>query len=432
MIIALGTILILVTGWLTASATLLFLEVVAAHFEPADPGHRGAAVQRRSIKVAVLIPAHDEEEHLPGTLASVTPQLRPTDRLLVIADNCTRGGTAEIARDAGAEVMERHDPVNRGKGFALMAGFDRLMNDPAGKRPDVIIINDADTIVSADAITYLAAQCVRLDRPVQGLYLMEPGGDAEPSGKLSRLALLLKNYVRPLGALRLGFPCPFFGSGIALPAGAIEHAKCDGADLVEDMRLGLNLSAHGYGPVFCPEARFTGILDDDDAADGVQRRRWEHGHLSVASGMPWLFVKSLLVGDWRRALSALDHGILPIMSLTLVLMSITAAAAVAAFFLASITFWILAGVAALGVLAVVASLFLARDLLVRRMSVPAAPQAVFGYMAGRLASQSSWLVKRQKGWVRTPRNEAERAAAMKPPMPKADAPKPDRTPAGSL
>jgi glycosyltransferase involved in cell wall biosynthesis len=36
-----------------------------------------------------LIPAHDEAKGILATLNDIKPQLRPTDRLLVVADNCT-------------------------------------------------------------------------------------------------------------------------------------------------------------------------------------------------------------------------------------------------------------------------------------------------------------------------------------------------------
>ncbi len=69
-------------------------------------------------QVAVLVPAHDEASIIGATLASIAPQLRPGDRLLVVADNCT-DDTAQLAREAGAEVVERHDARLRGKGYAL-------------------------------------------------------------------------------------------------------------------------------------------------------------------------------------------------------------------------------------------------------------------------------------------------------------------------
>jgi len=54
-------------------------------------------------RVAVLVPAHNESKELMPTL-DITLQLRPSDRGLVVADNCT-DDTAMIAADANFEVV---------------------------------------------------------------------------------------------------------------------------------------------------------------------------------------------------------------------------------------------------------------------------------------------------------------------------------------
>lgn len=90
-------------------------------------------------QVAVLVPAHDEASLIGATLASIAPQLRPGDRLLVVADNCT-DDTAQLAREAGAEVVERRDARLRGKGYALDFGVRHLASQP----PEVVIVVDAD------------------------------------------------------------------------------------------------------------------------------------------------------------------------------------------------------------------------------------------------------------------------------------------------
>ena len=64
--------------------------------------------------IAVLIPAHNESYGLVATLYSIKAQLQPQDRLLVVADNCS-DDTAEVAKNSGAEVIERQDLKNRGK-----------------------------------------------------------------------------------------------------------------------------------------------------------------------------------------------------------------------------------------------------------------------------------------------------------------------------
>src|SRR5262249_23597102 len=70
------------------------------------PGRRPAPVPDAPRPCcAVLIPAHNEEAGIGRTLDSVRPQLRPGDRLLVVADNCN-DRTAEAARAHGAVAVE--------------------------------------------------------------------------------------------------------------------------------------------------------------------------------------------------------------------------------------------------------------------------------------------------------------------------------------
>ena len=70
-------------------------------------------------RVLVIVPAHDEEESLPATLAEVRAKA-PTVDLLVVDDG-SRDGTASTARAARVPVV-RH-AVNLGVGGALQTGF---------------------------------------------------------------------------------------------------------------------------------------------------------------------------------------------------------------------------------------------------------------------------------------------------------------------
>src|SRR5437899_2040248 len=83
---------------------------------PGPPGAHSAVDP--ALRVAVLVPAHDEARGIAATLATIAPQLRAGDRVVVVADNCT-DDTAEMARAAGADVFERADSVHVGKSFAI-------------------------------------------------------------------------------------------------------------------------------------------------------------------------------------------------------------------------------------------------------------------------------------------------------------------------
>ncbi|WP_407882848.1 glycosyltransferase family 2 protein, partial [Scytonema sp. NUACC26] len=121
----------------------------------------------QDAKVAVLVPAHNEELVINSTLEKLIPILKNQDRLVVVADNCN-DATAEIARTAGATVVERHNLDLRGKGYALDYGLQFLESNP----PDVVAIVDADCIVYPGAIEQLTQCTIATGRPAQATYLM--------------------------------------------------------------------------------------------------------------------------------------------------------------------------------------------------------------------------------------------------------------------
>ena len=74
-----------------------------------------------SRPVAVVVPAHNEAENLSSTLAEI-PRSRVPDLKVVVVDDGSTDGTAEIARRCGADVVVRHE-CNRGLGAALRTGL---------------------------------------------------------------------------------------------------------------------------------------------------------------------------------------------------------------------------------------------------------------------------------------------------------------------
>lgn len=263
---------------------------------------------------AVIVPAHDEEQGIAATLQSIGGELTDLDRLVVVADNCS-DGTAEVAAATGAEVIARHDPTRRGKGFALDHGLQFVNRT---KAPEVVIIVDADCQVAPGALSRLAALAAMTARPVQAAYLMTPsqGGHLSP---IRNLAWFTKNYVRPLGWMRLGLPTQLTGSGMAFPTHRLGSVKLATDELVEDLALGLKLALLGCAPLFCPDAVVTSQFPDDAGAEKSQRTRWEHGYLhSIMIYAPRLFYDAML----RRDLNLLGLGldlIVPPLSLLMVL-----------------------------------------------------------------------------------------------------------------
>jgi len=255
---------------------VVLIECISA-LAPQQQGH--AEPRPDNSSVAVLIPAHNEAAIIETTLQSIAAQLRQSDQIVVVADNCT-DNTGPLAAKAGATVIERVDPDQHGKGYALDYGLRFLGSDP----PDVVIIIDADCHVHPGTIDGLAGHAIATGCPVQSLYLLEPTKTSSPRQTVSLLAFRFKNQVRPLGLSRLHMPCLLMGTGMAFPWRVISTVTLGTANIVEDMQLGLDLAVAGHPPKLYPDAKVTGQLPALAAIEFKQRTRWEHGHLRTIIG----------------------------------------------------------------------------------------------------------------------------------------------------
>jgi hypothetical protein len=383
---------LLLVGSLLLLLPCMFLaaEVLAALL----PGRPDGPSRPPGVRCAVLVPAHDEEGGIEATLASVRGQLQQGDALLVVADNCT-DRTAEVARAAGAGVVERVEPGRRGKGFALDCGVRALGADP----PDVVVVLDADCLVRPGAIDRLVGAVVLTGRPAQAVYCLEPPAAAGPLARLSAFAFLFKNLVRPRGLDRLGLPCLLTGTGMAFPWGVLRRAPLASGNLVEDMQLGLDLARAGHPPRLCLHARVDGVLPTGPDAASRQRTRWEHGHLrTLLTQAPRLLAAA--AGGGRVVLLglALELGVPPLSALGLLL---AAAACLCLLARAALPGLVLAsGAAAVAAAVLAAWVRFGRD-VVPLSCLLAAPF----YVAAKAPIYLRFLLRPQKAWVRTARDQ---------------------------
>jgi hypothetical protein len=365
------------------------------------PKHRTS--DRR--KVAVLIPAHNEQWLIGRTLQRLLPQITDADRVLVVADNCT-DQTAPIARSHGVEVLERHDTENRGKGFALAAGVAHLEADP----PDVVIVFDADCDAEAGMVDILSRTAASTGRPVQALYLMDSPESAGPNGLISAFAFLVKNQIRARAMSRLGLPVLLTGTGMAFPWELIRDAPLATDNIVEDLALGLTFAVGGRGPVYAESARVNGRLPDSSSAAATQRTRWEHGYLyTILTQCPRLVWKGFAGGRPDLLLVALDLAVPPLSLLVFSGLIAVAVSLIGAWM--SGTWWavlplgLATGAAGMG-LCVAWAVFARKRLPLRAMvSIPV-------YVLKKLPIYGGFLLNRQRAWVRTGRRLEESTAGM--------------------
>jgi GT2 family glycosyltransferase len=105
------------------------------------------------VRVAVVVPCRDGRRWLPGLLTSLREQTRAPDRVLVV-DDASQDGSADVARAEGAEVLE----LARNVGFAAAANRGMAAADA-----DAVALVNTDVVLAPD---WLERTERRLERDV--------------------------------------------------------------------------------------------------------------------------------------------------------------------------------------------------------------------------------------------------------------------------
>jgi hypothetical protein len=104
-------------------------------------------------RVAVVVPAFNEAENIGHVLDRIPAEVCGVETALLVVDDGSRDGTAEVAAEHGA-LVARH-VINRGGGAALRTGY-RLMVESGA---EVVVTLDADG-------QHLPSEMERLVQPV--------------------------------------------------------------------------------------------------------------------------------------------------------------------------------------------------------------------------------------------------------------------------
>jgi cellulose synthase/poly-beta-1,6-N-acetylglucosamine synthase-like glycosyltransferase len=365
-------------------ASFLLLEVLAGfcRLRPLS----ASVTPRRAV---LLIPAHNEALGIADTLDRLPKSGKPGLRVIVIADNCS-DDTAKIARTRGVEVLERTDLSRKGKPYALEWALQRLDEDP----PEVLVFLDADCWFESGGPELLAAQALEHNRPVQCIYLLEGKG-------LSAFAFRFRNEARLRGLQALGAPVQITGSGFAIPWAILRQVPVPLGELAEDAVWGWAFCRAGHGVALAVDTVVASAepLSSEDAS--VQRRRWEHGILSAMfKHLPALFASACLPPRWRRMLHLFDV-VVPPLELLAILLSI------------SLVLGLIAGQPTALLPASLAACLLGVAVMLgwSKYGRPYLPFSDLmlapAYAAKKLGLYLSVFFRRERNWVRTPRNKVD-------------------------
>ncbi|MGW5409004.1 glycosyltransferase family 2 protein [Streptomyces spiralis] len=134
-------------------------------------------------RVIALIPARNEADRIAAAIHGLQAQTRVPDEIIAVTNNCTdEHATAIAARDAGAAVLNLQG-VEGKKAGALNMALDQVL--PELDDQDLILIQDADTVLTPGFVEAAAGAMRRKVGAVGGVFYGEPGGGL--LGQLQRM-----------------------------------------------------------------------------------------------------------------------------------------------------------------------------------------------------------------------------------------------------
>ncbi len=273
---------------------------------------RAAKPERlRTIRLAVVIPAHDEELMIARTVRSLLAagcsssedctgtQWRPP--VLVVAHNCS-DATAVVAAAAGASVVSLSNPLMRGKGAALRYGLEAAHRSGA----NAFLVMDADSVASPDLIMSIASALEAGAEAVQCRYELEKpvAGAVTSLARLRVMAFRGINVLRARGRAGLGFSAGIFGNGFAVTEAVLDRVPFSADSICEDLEYHIKLVCAGVRVEWVENAAVYAPLSAPGSARASQEARWEGGRAHVATRGTLRLLGAAGRGNWR-ALEAL-------------------------------------------------------------------------------------------------------------------------------
>jgi Glycosyl transferase family 2 len=141
--------------------------------------------ERFRDRVAVVIPAYNEEDNIGAVLPRIPDRVCGMDTAVLVVDDGSRDRTGDIAREHGAAVA-RH-VTNLGGGAALRTGY-RLMSDSGAL---VVVTLDADGQHLPEEMSRLVQPVV--DGEVDVAHGSRVLGDAEPNHLAREMGIIFFN-----------------------------------------------------------------------------------------------------------------------------------------------------------------------------------------------------------------------------------------------
>ena len=247
-------------------------------------------------RLLFLVPAHDEEILIQSCVRSLMRLRYPAQRFspVVIADNCT-DRTAELARAAGAQCLERQDRKLPGKPRAIAWALTQL---PVGEFDSVIII-DADTVVDPGFGLALAQAAPVTRKAFQAYFDVRNPADSPLTQMATVLAAANYRFVYSMKR-RVGLNAPLMGNGMCLGTEVLATYGWKAFTMAEDWELYALYTMEGVPIETVEPARLYAEEARSLRQSSSQRQRWTAGKLTVLGRLIGRLLGSTNIGPAQK------------------------------------------------------------------------------------------------------------------------------------
>ncbi len=271
---------------------------------------------------AILVAAHNEANVIGQLIENFHIMNYPKNLydIYVIADNCM-DKTADVAKSAGASVLERFDPENRGKGYAMEWGFEKLFAQ--SRQYDAVAVFDADNLVDPNFLRVMNQHLLNGETVIQGYLDAKNPTDTWVAGTFA-ICFWVVDHIWHLAKYNIGLSSCLGGTGMVISTDLLKRHGWGATCLTEDLEFTMKCLAEGISTSWAHDA----VVYDEKPLTFMQswnqRKRWAQGHFDVASRyIPQLFAEGIRRRD-IRLLDGILHLLQPhflILSTTFVILS---------------------------------------------------------------------------------------------------------------
>jgi biofilm PGA synthesis N-glycosyltransferase PgaC len=225
--------------------------------------------------VSMIIPAHNEERHLPAKLINLAALQYPKERLeiLFVSDGSTDATNEMLQRAADGNVTLLVLPTRGGKSAALNQAVDRA-------RHNILVFSDAATLFEPDAVSQLVHHFAdpRVGVVCGALQFQASAESRQTEGLYWRYESLLR-----LMEARIGVTLTASGAIYALRRECFVPLSAD--TLVEDLVVPMTARRLGFRVLYTPEARGTDFAASTVAGEFARRVRIATGSFRALGGL---------------------------------------------------------------------------------------------------------------------------------------------------